>query len=97
MTISEGRVDIESFRCKFLRFVEEEKFRQEHNKEFTSLTKRECQILELVIQGFNNLEISTRLSISRLTVEQHRKNFNKKLHINNIADVYRYAMAFNIV
>ncbi|MDH5476403.1 MAG: helix-turn-helix transcriptional regulator [Cyclobacteriaceae bacterium] len=88
---------IDAFVIKFQRFVKEEKFRKENVDKFDTLTLRETQVLKHVVGGDSNPKISTQLNISRSTVEQHRKNINRKLEIENMADVFRYALAFNLV
>lgn len=64
---------------------------------FQSLTKREKQILKLLSQGLNNPQIGETLFISRRTVEEHRKNLNKKLNIKNHIQILRFANAFEIL
>ena len=47
------------------------------------LTKRECQVLELVAQGLTNKEIGKKLVIAENTVRSHLRFILDKLHINN--------------
>ncbi|MBO6620978.1 MAG: helix-turn-helix transcriptional regulator [Balneola sp.] len=61
-----------------------------------TLTKREIQILKLLASGKNNPEIAEILFISRRTVEQHRKNLNKKLNIKKPFQILRFATAFEL-
>ena len=91
------RLDIDVFTIKFKRFLKEEEFKKDHYSKFSALTDREKQILELVVVGCNNPCISKRLHISRSTVEQHRKNINRKLQIKSVADIFEYALAFNLL
>ncbi|QCK16666.1 response regulator [Mangrovivirga cuniculi] len=51
-------------------------------KEF-SLTKREKEILKLVVEGKTSPEIADELFISVRTVDTHRSNIMKKLKVNN--------------
>lgn len=51
------------------------------------LTKREKEILELIIKGHNSLVIASMLSISKHTVDSHRKNIFKKTHCKNVSEL----------
>ncbi|HSJ68550.1 MAG TPA: helix-turn-helix transcriptional regulator [Anditalea sp.] len=82
---------------KIKRIITEELFRNNHLQEFEQLTERELEILRLVAMGQNNPEISRELFISRSTVEQHRKNINRKLHVKGIKDIMDFAYAFDLV
>lgn len=82
---------------KIKRIISEELFRNNHSQEFEQLTERELEILKLVAMGQNNPEISKALFISRCTVEQHRKNINRKLHIRGLKDIMDFAYAFDLV
>ena len=55
------------------------------------LTKREREIFELLIRGFSNDEIATRLVIARRTVETHRQRITNKLSAHSIAQLQRIA------
>ena len=87
----------DSIRHKLQRIQDQEDFRESNQKLFDSLTKREVEIISLVTKDFNNLQISEKLFISRYTVEQHRKNINKKLEINNAIQLFQFALSFNLV
>lgn len=82
---------------KIKRIITEELFRNNHIQDFEQLTERELEIFSLVALGKSNPQISTKLFISRRTVEQHRKNINRKLHIKSFKDVVDYAYAFDLV
>lgn len=56
-----------------------------------TLTERELEIFECILNGSNNLEISQKLFISQKTVEGHRKKVTKKLNIKSIQDWIHYA------
>ena len=87
----------DSFEHKLKRIKQQENFRQANGYRFDSLTKREVEILFLLANDFNNPKIAQELYISRYTVEQHRKNINKKLSINTNVQLFQYALAFNLV
>ena len=61
------------------------------------LTEREREILQLVVEGLTNQEISDKLSISTSTVDTHRKNIMAKLDIHSVAGLVKYAIRHKIV
>lgn len=64
------------------------------NRHFSSnlLSKRETEVLKLIAEGKSNKEIADLLYISIRTVENHRANIQKKLDLNNTAELVRYAI-----
>ncbi|NOQ26716.1 MAG: response regulator [Bacteroidales bacterium] len=62
----------------------------------SSLSKRELEVLELILQGYSNKEIAEKLSISYHTVCSHRKNTMKKTGSNNISGLFSYAKKYNL-
>jgi len=86
-----------SFNHKLKRIRKEEDFRKVHQNKFELLTKREVEIVFLLAQDLNNPQIADELCISRHTVEQHRKNINRKLGISSYVQLFQYALAFNLV
>lgn len=58
------------------------------------LTKREREIFELLIRGYSNDEIATRLFIARRTVETHRQRIMNKLSAHSIVQMQRLAARF---
>ncbi|MDC1276919.1 response regulator transcription factor [Algibacter sp.] len=61
------------------------------------LTKREKQILSLVIQLKNNKDIAEELEISKRTAEVHRFNLMKKLDVKNLLELSNKAKEFGLV
>ncbi|REL24584.1 DNA-binding response regulator [Rhodohalobacter sp. SW132] len=57
-----------------------------------TITKREREVLSLIVQGLTSAEIAKRLYISPRTVETHRSNLMQKLGIKNTAGLVRYAL-----
>ncbi len=82
---------------KLNRITQQEIFKIEHIEKFESLTIREMEVFELLVKNHNNPQIASKLFISRNTVEQHRKNINRKLDAHTFADMYSYALAFDVV
>lgn len=86
-----------SFKHKLKRIQQQEYFKRTNAERFSGLTKREVEIIILVANDFNNPQIAEMLFISRFTVEQHRKNINKKLEVNTYAQLLQYALAFDLI
>ena len=61
------------------------------------ISKREAEVLALVVRGFINKEIAERLHISLPTVITHRKNICEKLHIHSVSALTIYAVTHGIV
>ena len=59
---------------------------------YDTLTKREREVLGLVAQGHTSAEIADRWVVSRRTVEAHRSNMMRKLHLKTQADVICFAL-----
>jgi len=57
-----------------------------------TLSTREKEVLTLLAEGQSSKEIADLLFISTRTVEHHRASINKKLKINNIVDLVKYAI-----
>ena len=57
-----------------------------------ALSLREREVLTLLAEGKSSKEIADLLFISTRTVEHHRASINKKLKINNIVDLVKYAI-----
>jgi len=57
-----------------------------------TVTKREKEILNLIVDGYTSAEIAEMLYISPRTVETHRANLMQKLKIKNTAGLVRYAL-----
>lgn len=61
------------------------------------LGNRERQVLQLVAEGLTSAMIAEQLNIAHSTVEVHRRNIMRKLHLNNVADLTRYAIGNGMV
>ena len=60
------------------------------------LTKREKQILGLVLELKNNKDIAEELSISKRTAEVHRFNLMKKLEVKNLMELTNKAKEYQL-
>ncbi len=61
------------------------------------LTRREIDVLKLITKEKSSKSIAEALSISINTVETHRKNLIKKLHVKNVVGLVLYAIKNHIV
>jgi DNA-binding NarL/FixJ family response regulator len=60
------------------------------------LTKKERQILSLVLKGKTNTEIAENLQNSKRTVETHRFNLMKKMNVKNLMELSSLATNYNL-
>lgn len=59
---------------------------------FASLTPREREVLDLVVEGMSNKAIANSLGLSAKTVEVHRAKVMDKMHARSISDLVKMAM-----
>ncbi|HAF31278.1 MAG TPA: DNA-binding response regulator [Bacteroidales bacterium] len=57
-----------------------------------SLTKREKEIVNHVVDGFTNKEIAEKLFISIRTVDSHKNNIMQKLKLKSSVELVKYAI-----
>jgi len=60
------------------------------------LTKKEKQILKLILTGKTNSEISDALQNSKRTIETHRFNLMKKMNVKNLIELSTKASEFGL-
>jgi DNA-binding NarL/FixJ family response regulator len=61
------------------------------------ITKREKEILKLLLSGKGNKEIAEALDISKRTAEVHRFNLMKKLKVKNLMELSNKANEFSLL
>ena len=61
------------------------------------LTRREKEILKLILDEFTTAEIAEKLFLSPKTVETHRLNMMQKLNVKNIAGLVKLAISHSLV
>lgn len=83
--------------AKAERLVEENTFLRTNYMRFSTLGKREKEIMRLVAYGKSSPEIGEELGIASATVDAHRKNIKKKLSISSYYDFAQYARAFDLI
>ena len=77
---NDDAVDASSRRLRVLRRIE-------------SLTAREHQVLDLIMQGASNKLIASSLDISPRTVEIYRANVMSKMRADSLSDLIRMTLA----
>jgi len=65
---------------------------QETDGAFSVLTAREREVLQLMAEGHSTRQVARRLYISPKTVEAHRLKVMRKLDIDNVAQLTKYAI-----
>jgi DNA-binding CsgD family transcriptional regulator len=62
-----------------------------------ALTRREREILGLIVGGHTNKQIANRLSRSERTVEFHRNRLMRKMTAHNSAELVRRAIVLGVI
>ncbi len=61
-------------------------------KQVLKLSRREKEILELIVEEYSNPEIADKLSLSPRTVENHKYNLFQKLNVKNAVGLIKAAI-----
>jgi len=61
------------------------------------LTAKELEVLELVLSGLTNKQISQKLQKSKRTVETHRFNLMRKMGVRNLIELSKKAREYQLV
>ncbi len=61
-------------------------------RRYDSLSARETEVLELILEGLSSIKIGERLSLSRRTVEGHRAQIYRKMQASSLADLVRQVL-----
>ena len=64
---------------------------------FGKLSKREIEVLRLIVKGHRNVEISKELNIHQKTVNTYKSRLMKKLDVENLVNLYQHALNLNLV
>src|SRR3984957_5647710 len=75
---------------------DEEKVVFQLRRLFETLTRREREVLPLVISGLMNKQIAHRLEVSEITVKIHRRHMMKKMEARSLVDLVRIAEMLGI-
>lgn len=80
----------------FARFLSPFAGKKQNGREHTA-TNRERAVVRLLAQGSSNKEVANSLGISIRTAETHRATLMRKLSLDSLASLVRYAIRNNIV
>jgi FixJ family two-component response regulator len=64
---------------------------------YASLSRREREVMALVVSGRLNKQVGGELGISEITVKAHRGNVMRKMKAESVADLVRMAASLEIV
>jgi len=67
-------------------------YRRERKTPFQELTRREKEILQLVVDGYTSKQMADKLGLSPRTVDHHRSNLLRKFGMNNSVDLVNFAV-----
>jgi DNA-binding CsgD family transcriptional regulator len=82
---------------KVNRLLEEKNYRHRHQQLFSSLTKREKELLALFALGKTSNEIAKETNLSEQTVTTHRRNIKTKINAQTNYDLMFFAQAFDLI
>ena len=66
-------------------------------EEAVKLTKREIEVLTLVIEGKSSKEVADMLFVSKRTVDFHLANIYEKLQVSNRVQAFRRAARLGLI
>lgn len=69
----------------------------QNTKSNSPISKREKEVVSLIVDGLTTKEIADQLYLSKHTIESHRQNILLKLGLKNSAELVRYAVERGIV
>ena len=72
-------------------------FRKQTNIKKPSLTRRETEILHLIIEEYTNQEIADKLFLSLRTIENHRFSLFQKLDVKNTVGLVKVAIQLGLI
>ena len=87
-------VIIEAIRAAILRSqanLKREGAQRQLQERFASLTKREHEVMSLVVKGLMNKQVGFELDISEITVKAHRGRVMEKMHATTFVDLVNMA------
>ena len=90
--IQEGRTYISPFLAEDFADDVINVYRRDKKSPFQELTKREREILQLVVDGYTSRQIADSLKLSPRTIDHHRSSLLRKFNMNNSVDLVNFAV-----
>ena len=90
--IQEGRTYISPFLAEDFADDVINVYRRDKKSPFQELTKREREILQLVVDGYTSRQIADSLMLSPRTIDHHRSSLLRKFNMNNSVDLVNFAV-----
>ena len=90
----DGTIVIQAIRDAVLRSqanLQREGAQRQLQERFGSLTKREREVMDLVVKGLMNKQVGFELDISEITVKAHRGRVMEKMHATTFVDLVNMA------
>jgi DNA-binding NarL/FixJ family response regulator len=72
-------------------------YRKQPSTKMPSLTRRETEILHLIIEEKTNQQIADKLFLSLRTIENHRFSLFQKLNVNNTVGLVKVAIQLGLI
>jgi DNA-binding NarL/FixJ family response regulator len=63
----------------------------------STLTRREQQVLRLIVEGMSSKQIAAEFGVSLKTIDSHRSNLMEKLDIHKVSGLVRFAIRAGLV
>lgn len=83
--------------AKTARIVNEMCFQSDHRRKYQLLTKRNREVLGLMVKGISAEEIGERLFIGVNTVNTHKRRVREILEIRSNYELLQYGLAFDLI
>jgi DNA-binding NarL/FixJ family response regulator len=74
-----------------------DKVPKESEEEFSAITGRQREVLQLLAEGKSSKEVANILGITLKTAETHRSNLMRRLNCHSVTELVRYAIRNHIV
>jgi DNA-binding NarL/FixJ family response regulator len=72
-------------------------YRNERKTPIQGLTRREREVLQMVVEGMTSRQMAERLKLSQRTVDHHRSSLLRKFNRKNSVDMVNYAVRHGLV